>query len=126
MGRQPYNVTFRLTRLDDGRVRAQYAVRHLHEDRMGHRTHDMTYSGEIIWDRDSADPIWEDADAGRFDPTRVDTSLVRFSHGHFDVVPRPLTVRVAYDIEGIEPAQRRYTVDDYVPEEDGEDAEGEG
>ncbi|MDP9382494.1 MAG: hypothetical protein M3Q29_20610 [Chloroflexota bacterium] len=121
MSRQPYNVTFRLTRLDDGRVRAQYAVRHLHEDRMGHRSLDMTYSGEIIWDQDSADPIWKDVKAGTRDPSTLDGSLVRFSRGHFDVVPRPLAVRVAYDIEGIEPAQRRYTVEDYVPEEDEED-----
>ncbi|MEJ7653949.1 MAG: hypothetical protein WKH64_11765 [Chloroflexia bacterium] len=50
----------------------------------------------------------------------MDSRLVDFSRSHFDVVPRPLTVRIAYDIEGIEPAERRYTVDDYVSEEDVE------
>ena len=118
MARQPYNVTFEVTQLDDGRIRAQYGVRHRYEDSMGAQTLDMSYTGEFIWDAGDTDTIWEDAESALFDPRRLDRSLVRFARGHFDVVPRPLTVRVAYEVEGIEPAERGYRVDDYLPEED--------
>ena len=85
-------ITFRVTRLPDGRVRARNRVRHSYRDELSDSVVEGTYAGEMTGkDKDMAPgPILEQ---------RLRDHVAR----DFDLLPRPLTVRVVYEGEGLEP-----------------------
>ena len=114
-----YTITFKVTRLPDGRVQAAHKVRLGYHDDLGTQVLDMEYSGRLI------------GSAEEFTPGRtLEQKLARFVSREFEMVPRPVTVRVVYEGEGLEPAgpgETSFLVERYRPlhDEDGEDDEGD-
>ena len=114
-----YTITFQVTRLADGRIQAAHKVRLGYHDDLGTQVLDMEYSGRLI------------GSAEEFTPGRtLEQKLARFVSREFEMVPRPVTVRVVYEGEGLEPAgpgETSFLVERYRPlhDEDGEDDEGD-
>jgi hypothetical protein len=85
-----YTITFKVTRLADGRIQAAHKVRLGYHDDLGTQVLDTEYSGRIVG---SADEF-----------TMLERHLARFVCREFDMIPRPVTVRVVYEGEGLDPA----------------------
>lgn len=112
---QPYTVTFKVTRLEDGRIQGEYKVVHTYKDEMGTQGLDMNYSGTIIWDKGELDI--NEAD---FNREKLERGFCNHARRDFESVPRPLTARVVYEIDGVEPAEKRFTINEYIPEDEDE------
>lgn len=116
-------ITFKVTKLEDGRVSARNKIHYLHEDVEGDNKIDLEYSGQIIWSPEDPRGIWDSPDAADFNPTKLERALFEHTRRNFDIVPRPIALRVVYDIEGMEPSEKQLTVNDYIPDEEEEDEE---
>ncbi len=88
-----YTITFRVTRLADGRIQAAHKVRLGYHDDLGTQVLDMEYAGRIIGSREELTP-----------GPKLEAALRRFVSQEFEMVPRPVTVRVVYEGEGLAPA----------------------
>ncbi len=114
-----YTITFRVTRLADGRIQAAHKVRLGYHDDLGTQVLDMEYAGRIIGSREELTP-----------GPKLETALRRFVSREFKMVPRPVTVRVVYEGEGLDPAgpgEASFVVDHYRrPDEDAMDDEDDG
>jgi hypothetical protein len=109
-----YTITFRVTRLADGRIQAAHKVRLGYHDDLGTQVLDVGYSGHLISGDDELTP-----------GPKLEAALRRFVSHEFEMVPRPVTVRVVYEGEGLESAGRgeaSFVVAHYRrPAEDEED-----
>ena len=97
-----YTISFRVTRLADGRIQAAHKVRLGYHDDLGTQVLDMEYSGRIIGSRDELTP-----------GPKLKAALRRFVAQEFEMVPRPVTVRVVYEGEGLAPGEVSFVVDHY-------------
>lgn len=100
----PYQITFRVSRLEDGRIAARNKVRHSYHDDLGAQAHDMEYASTIIGTE-------EEMERGRLERSLYAHVL----HG-FDSVPRPVSVRVVYEGEGLAPGESSFSVDRFIHE----------
>ena len=110
-----YTITFKVTRLADGRIQAAHKVRLGYHDDLGTQVLDMEYSGRLIGSAEELTP-------GR----TLERKLARFVSSEFEMVPRPVTVRVVYEGEGLEPAgpsETSFLVERDRPHDDEQDYE---
>lgn len=108
-----YTITFRVTRLADGRIQAAHKVRLGYHDDLGTQVLDVEYSGRLIGTQEELTPGPE-----------LEAALGRFVSHEFEKVPRPVTVRVVYEGAGLESAGRgeaRFVVERYRPRDDEDD-----
>ena len=117
----PYGITYRVTRMEDGRTRAEVKVRQEYHDDVALQLPDadaeppdkgikqmtLEYSGKMIWDEDEADR------------QRIEQDIRRDVLHGFDHVPRPIAVRVVYAGDGLGPDETRFTVNEFIPEGEG-------
>lgn len=98
-----YTVTFRITSEGEGNLKAEYKVHHLYADEMADRTLDLHYEGSMGTDMDR---------------DHLERSIRGLARSTFDTVPRPLTVRLVYEMDGQEPEERTFVVREFVPDEE--------
>jgi hypothetical protein len=108
-----YTITFRVTRLADGRIQAAHKVRLGYHDDLGTQVLDMEYSGRLIGSDEELTP-----------GPKLEAVLRRFVSHEFELVPRPVTVRVVYEGEHLDPAGRSeasFVVEHYRRPDDDDD-----
>jgi hypothetical protein len=102
-------ITFKVTRLPDGRVRAENRVWHSYRDKLSDSVVEGEYSGVLTGkDKDMAPG------------PRLEQRLRDHVARDFELLPRPLTVRVVYEGEGLEPVgpgEKTFVVTDRIKDE---------
>jgi hypothetical protein len=111
--RSGYTITFRVSRLADGRIQAAHKVRLGYHDDLGTQMLDIEYSGRLIGSEAEYTP-----------GPKLEAELRRFVSHEFEMVPRPVTVRVVYEGEGLDPTGRgetSFVVEHYSRPDDDDD-----
>jgi hypothetical protein len=94
-GTQGYAITFRISRLADGRIQAAHKVRLNYHDYLGTQVLDTEYAGRIVGSAEELTP-----------GPKLEQHLARFVARDFEKVPRPITARLIYEDHALDPAGR--------------------